>query len=40
MVQVFEMCELMVKHILNEMFGKKQQIPIQIDVALLRAAAP
>ena len=40
MVEVFEMCELMVKHVINEMFGKKQQILIQVDVSLLRAAAP
>ena len=40
MVEVFEMCELMVKHVINQMFGKKQQILIQVDVSLLRAAAP
>ena len=40
MVEVFEMCELMVKHVINQMFGKKQQISIQVDVTLLRAAAP
>ena len=40
MVQMFEMRELMVKHVLDEVLGKKQQIPIQIDVALLRTATP
>ena len=40
MVQVFEMSEFMVKHVLDEVLGKKQQIPIQVDVALLRTATP
>jgi len=40
MVQVFEMSEFMMKHILNQVFGKKQQIPIQVDVTLLRTATP
>jgi hypothetical protein len=35
MVQMLKMCELMVKHVLDKVFGKKQQIPIQVDVALL-----
>ena len=35
MVQVVEMCELMMKHVLDEVLGKKQQIPIQVDVVLL-----
>lgn len=34
------MSELMVKHVLDEMLGKKQQIPIQVDVTLLRTATP
>ncbi len=40
MVEVLKMCELMVKHVLDEVLGKKQQIPIQVDVALLRTATP
>ena len=40
MVQVLEMCEFMVKHVLDEVLGKKQQIPIQVDVTLLRTTAP
>ena len=34
------MSELMVKHVLDEMLGKQQQIPIQVDVTLLRTATP
>ena len=40
MVQVVEMCKLMMKHVLDEVLGKKHQIPIQVDVALLRTATP
>ena len=40
MVQVLEMCEFMVKHVLDEVLGNEQQVPIQVDVALLRTAAP
>ena len=38
MVQMLKMGELMMKHVLDEVLGKKQQIPIQVDVALLRTA--
>jgi hypothetical protein len=40
MVQVVKMSEFMMKHVLDEVLGKKQQIPIQVDVALLRTATP
>ena len=40
MVQMLKMSEFMVKHVLDEVLGKKQQIPIQVDVPLLRTATP
>ena len=40
MVQMLKMRELMMKHVLDEVLGKKQQIPIQVDVTLLRTATP
>ena len=40
MVQVFEMSELMMKDVLDEVLGNEQQVPIQVDVALLRTATP
>ena len=35
MVQVLEMCEFMVKHVLDEVLGNEQQITVQVNVALI-----
>ena len=40
MIHVFKMCEFMVKHVLNKVRRNEQQVAIQVNVALLRTAAP